>query len=60
MIEAQNNQIPKFIRRLMPRATESQLKDATDTFREYVAIVLRICTRLQHEAQSADSRESQS
>ena len=52
--------VPKFISRLMPQASEAELLSAADVFRQYIAIVLRIHTRLQREAQSTDSHESQS
>jgi hypothetical protein len=37
--------IPMFIRRLMPEATEAQLREATETFLRYMAVVIRIHER---------------
>ena len=60
MDQIERGAIPNFIRRLMPGATEPELRSATETFRQYMAAVLRIHTRLQREALPVDSRESQS
>jgi hypothetical protein len=51
-----DNHIPKFIQRLMPRATEGELREATDNFRQYMSVIERIYQRL---AQSSppDSRQ---
>lgn len=51
--------IPKFIRRVMPGATEGQLRQATETFKQYMAAVLRIHDRLEREAMEKDSPKSQ-
>lgn len=56
--QAKTEPVPNFISRLMPEASEAELLCAAETFRHYMAVVLRIHTRLQREAQSADSRES--
>ena len=47
--------IPKFVRRVMPEASERELRDATEALEQYMAAVLRIHERLAREAQ-ADSR----
>ena len=49
------NQVPKFIRRVMPRATEAELREATATFDEYMAIVWEIFLRIKREQQEIDS-----
>jgi hypothetical protein len=46
---------PVFIRDLMPNATEAELEQAAENFREYLAIVIRIHERLKREAAAADS-----
>jgi len=33
-------EIPNFIRRLLPTATEQELDEATGTFKQYMAVVL--------------------
>jgi hypothetical protein len=45
--------VPKFIRRLMPQATEAELQEATETFKQYMAVALRIYTRLKREARDS-------
>ena len=55
-----NPQIPKFIKRLMPAAGELELKEAAETFKQYMAIVLRIYGRVRQEQSLSDSRESDS
>jgi hypothetical protein len=51
-----DDHIPKFIRRLMPNATEGELREATDNFRQYMSVIERIYQRI---AQSSppDSRQ---
>lgn len=49
------NQVPKFIRRVMPRATEAELREATATFDEYMAVVWEIFQRIKREQQETDS-----
>jgi hypothetical protein len=49
--------IPRFIRRLMPNATEAAQQEATDNFQQYIKIVLRIYERIVRE-RSTDSPES--
>jgi len=57
--ENTGNNIPKFIRRYMPEATEVELQDATKTFRQYVAIVVRIYRRIKSEEEAMqDSPDS--
>ena len=52
------NQVPKFIRRVMPRATEAELREATATFDEYMAVVWEIFQRIKREQQETDSPQS--
>jgi hypothetical protein len=56
----QLNGIPRFIRRVMPTATDAELQEAADTFREYMAIVLRIYERVKQEHAGTDSPAPQS
>jgi len=58
MTEPSSNDIPEFIRELMPDATEAELLDATDNFRGYIAIVLRIYERSRRESLASDSPDS--
>ncbi len=48
--------IPSFICRWMPDATEVELLEATETFKRYIAIVIRIHERRERE-QTAIRRE---
>jgi hypothetical protein len=48
--------IPTFIRRVMPSASEAELHDATETFRRYVAVVMRMSARLAQESRTVDSQ----
>jgi len=41
--------VPKFLRRVMPEATESELREATATFDEYMAVVWEIFQRIERE-----------
>jgi hypothetical protein len=50
--------VPKFIRRIMPNATDAQLREATDNFKQYMAIALRIYMRTKDKISPADSLES--
>jgi hypothetical protein len=43
------NDIPKFIRRVMPGASEMELREATATFDEYMAVVWEIFERIKRE-----------
>lgn len=49
--------IPKFIRRMMPTASEAELRAATATFDEYMAVVWEIFERIEREQQKSDSPE---
>ena len=49
MDDEEPNQIPLLIRRIMPDATEAQLRDATAIFEDYLAIVWRILKRLERD-----------
>ena len=42
-------QIPAFIRRVMPHATEAELLEATHNVLEYMKVVMRIVERLAEE-----------
>ena len=50
-------QVPKFIRRLMPHANEQELFEATDNFKRYMAVVRRIYERISQEMPELDSSE---
>lgn len=50
--------VPKFIRRVMPQATEFELHEATATFDEYMAVVWEIFQRVKCEQQSGNSPKS--
>jgi hypothetical protein len=49
--------IPTFIHRVMPVASELELREATDALKQYMAAVLRIHERLAREALQGDSRD---
>jgi len=49
------NEIPKFIRRVMPKASETELREATETFNEYMAVVWDIFLRIKRESTDDDS-----
>ena len=49
------SQVPQFIRRVMPKATEAELREATATFDEYMAVVWEIFQRIKREQQERDS-----
>lgn len=51
-----DNHVPQFIRRLMPNATDDELREATDNFRQYMSVVERIYQRI---AQSSPSDSPQ-
>lgn len=57
-VEPSSGDIPKFIRRLMPAASDTELREATETFERYMGIVLRIHQRLKHEVVRRDSLHS--
>jgi hypothetical protein len=50
--------IPKFIQRVMPEATEAELREATATFDEYMRIVWEIFTRIEREEECLDSLQT--
>jgi hypothetical protein len=52
--------IPLFIRRVMPDATEAALQEATETFMRYMRIVIGIHERIEREKAACDSHESDS
>jgi hypothetical protein len=51
--------IPKFIRRVMPKATEAELHKATVNFDEYMAVVWEIFQRIKRERDGGDSQKSE-
>lgn len=55
MTIAHDQPIPLFIRRVMPDATETELQQAAENFREYLAVILRIFERLKREANENNS-----
>jgi hypothetical protein len=50
--------VPGFIRRLMPRASETELREATDTFKRYMHVVRDICERINVESTGKDSPDA--
>lgn len=60
MTSESDGEIPKFIRRLMPTSSELELREATDTFKQYMAVVRRIYERITLERIEADSSDRQS
>lgn len=53
------DEIPKFIRRLMSTSSEEELREATETFKQYMAIVRRIYERITSEKIELDSSDRQ-
>jgi hypothetical protein len=49
--------IPKFVRRVMPGASEVELCEAAEALKQYMVAVLRIHERLEREAVQGDSRD---
>lgn len=49
------NEVPKFIRRVMPDASEAELREATANFDEYIAVVWEIFQRIKREQADDDS-----
>ncbi|WLB21915.1 hypothetical protein [Bradyrhizobium japonicum] len=43
------NQIPLFIRRVMPNATAAELREATDTFTRFLRTIIGIHERIEHD-----------
>lgn len=60
MASEQPTHIPKFIRRVMPTASDAELYDATECFKQYVAVVMRIYDRTKRERAVSDSQDSES
>jgi hypothetical protein len=52
-------EVPKFVRRLMPTATEAEHHEATQNFKEYLAVVWRMYERIKRERVTADSPKSE-
>jgi hypothetical protein len=52
MTIAEDQSVPLFIRRVMPKATAAELRAGTETFLRYMKIIVRI-----HERIDGDSRE---
>jgi hypothetical protein len=52
------NKIPKFICRVMPNATEAELREATANFDEYMAVVWEIFERIKGEHEASDSPDA--
>jgi hypothetical protein len=53
-------EIPKFIRRLMPAASDEEMQEATETFKQYMTVVRRIYERITLERIELDSSDRQS
>lgn len=51
-------QLPQFIHRAIPDATETELLEATETFEEYMDIVWKIIERILAEGIRRDSPTS--
>jgi len=54
----ENFNVPQFIRRLMPDASDVELREATETFIQYMAVVRRIYERLTQKSGQSDSQDS--
>jgi hypothetical protein len=52
---AANDDIPKFIRRVLSNASEAELREATTTFDDYMALVWEIFQRIERERVADDS-----
>lgn len=59
MSDDPTNEIPKFVRRVMPNATETEVREATATFDEYMSIVWEIFQRIKREQTEGDSPNSE-
>ncbi len=59
MVHNPINEVPKFIRRVMPTASEAELREATATFDEYMAVVWEIFQRINREQADSDSPTSE-
>jgi hypothetical protein len=53
MTLAHDQPIPLFIRRVMPSATEPELREATETFIRYMKIVIGIHERIEGDSPTA-------
>jgi hypothetical protein len=51
--------VPKFIRRLMPSASEEELHEATENFKQYMAVVRGIYERIALERIELDLSDRQ-
>lgn len=49
-------EIPKFIRRLMPNATDDELLEATNNFKAYLAVVIRLSDEVSRKTTAPDSQ----
>jgi hypothetical protein len=52
------NDVPKFVLRLMPKATEAELREATATLKEYMVVAWDIFQRIKREHKDRDSPNS--
>ena len=59
MTEKQSDDVPAFIRRLMPDASERELRDAAAHFAEYMNVVWAIFQRIEREQEGRDSPNSE-
>jgi len=53
-----DDEIPLFIRRVMPEASEAQLAEAAENFKEYMTVVWQIHRRLAQSRLDSDSSKS--
>jgi hypothetical protein len=58
MVGKNQNEIPQFIRRVMPNAMDAELREATANFDEYMAVVWEIFDRIKRERGESDSPNS--
>jgi RNase P/RNase MRP subunit p30 len=58
MRHQQQASVPLLIRRLLPNAREEQLREAAETFQQYMLVVRGIYERINRERPEQDSRES--
>jgi exonuclease VII small subunit len=59
MIANFNDGVLKFIRRVMPSATEKELGAATATFEDYMRVIWEIVRRVEREGRDLDSPNRQ-
>ena len=50
-----DDEIPQFIRRVMPKAADAELREATGNFDEYMAVVWEIFQRIKRDQENSDS-----